>query len=245
MLKLKICSISFICFISSVMAAVDVEWESTGALSSGESAIRSDGTQLYAYNLGNSNEYTVNGVTFAGTASGPVADLADEGNVLWSPADNGKNANFSNLSGDFGALMDSGAWGLRNTKTTVTLNNLTEGRVYLVQVFSSDTRNGKSNTLVLDAGAANEFSSVDNGAANSGAQVTGTFTADATGQASFTFRYLSSAGNANMNAIQLRLLPEPPKGTVFMVSSISGWLLISSLFIFRREIKSVRNSVNK
>ncbi|MGJ8653804.1 MAG: hypothetical protein ACSHX8_11060 [Opitutaceae bacterium] len=240
MLKLKICSLSIlISLISSATAAVSVDWESTGALSSGESAISTDGALAYAYNLGNATTYTANAVEFTGTASGAVADLAGEGNVLWAPADNGTTANFSNLSGDLGNVMDSAAWGLSNTETTITLKNLTSDRTYSVQLFSSDTRSGRNNTLVLDSGAANEFSSSGTGSVGSGggdgAYVTGTFVTDSSGEATFTFRYSSSSGNANINAIQVRQLPEPTKGTVIMISSISGWLVLALLLSYWSE----------
>ncbi|MGJ8641374.1 MAG: hypothetical protein ACSHYA_18440 [Opitutaceae bacterium] len=241
MFKLKFCILSIlISSISSATAAVSVDWESTGALSSGETAISTDGTPVYAYNLGSATAYTVNTVVFSGTAPGAVSDLANEGNVLWAPADSGTTANFSSLAGDFGSLMDSASWGVSNAQTTVTLDKLTPGKSYQVQVFSSDTRANRSNALVLDADTANEFSSADTGSATSGAYVTGTFIADATGQAAFTFRYLASAGNANVNAIQVRQLPDPPKGTVIMLSSLGGWLVLCFAFVLRNESKLSR-----
>ncbi|MGJ8641241.1 MAG: carbohydrate-binding protein [Opitutaceae bacterium] len=194
--------------LTSTIAAVSINWQSTGPLSVGESAVNTTGQLEYAYNLGAADTYIINTVQFKETAGGAVSDLAAEGNVLVSPPDNGASANFSNLGGDFESLIDSAAWGFANAETTVTLNNLTDGRNYIVQVFSSDVRGTRNNTLVLDSGAGNEFSSsetgsVDNGGGN-GAFVTGSFVADSSGQATFTFRYLATAGNANLNAIQVR-----------------------------------------
>ena len=194
-------------------AAVDVNWNSTGALSPGESSINTTGALVYAYNLGNFLNYTINEVKFDGTASGGVGDLNGEGNVIFDPVDNGQNVNgFSNLGGDFGALMNSAQWGSSGTPNTITLGNLTAGQEYLVQVFSSDNRTGRDNSLSLDNGTANEFNSVSTGEANSGAFVTGTFTADASGEAQFTFAQTTSGlpvliGNANLNAIQVRKAP--------------------------------------
>lgn len=96
--------------------------------------------------MGDTPTLTVNTVQFIGTAGGAVADLAGEGNVLVSPPDNGASANFSNLTGDFGSLIDSAAWGFSDALTTITLDNLTDGRTYKVQVFSSDVRGTRNNT---------------------------------------------------------------------------------------------------
>tara|TARA_B110001469_G_C9647811_1_gene328537 strand:+ start:90 stop:272 length:183 start_codon:yes stop_codon:yes gene_type:complete len=38
---------------------------------------------------------------------------------------------------------------------------------------------------------------------------------------------------------------EPSKGTVIMISSVSGWLLLSSAFFLFKEIKRGRNGDNK
>lgn len=246
MLKTKICSLSLlVSFLTSATAAVSVDWESTGALSSGAGAISAEGTSVYAYNLGNATTYAINDVTFTGTATGAVPDLAGEGNVLLDPPDNGTKANFNNLAGNFGALMDSAAWGFGNAETTITLGNLTSGKSYQVQVFSSDVRASRNNTLVLDSGAENEFSSYGTGSVanggGDGAYVIGTFIADASGQATFTFRYLATSGNANINAIQVRQLPDPPKGTVIMIGSVSAWLVLALFFINWRETRFGRS----
>ena len=197
----------FLLLSGTSQAAVSIDWESTGALSAGESAINTTGAVLYAYNLGDEAGYNINSVNFRGTTGGANPNLGGEGNVLFTPPDSGANARFSNLDADFGGLMSSASWGFGNATTTITLNNLVAGESYTVQIFSSDTRNGRNNTIVLDSGTANEFSSAETGAANQGAQVTGTFVADATEQATFTFRYLSNSGNANLNAIQVRKAP--------------------------------------
>ncbi|MEP4077856.1 carbohydrate-binding protein [Haloferula sp.] len=201
-------SILWLLFASTAAAAVSVNWQSTGGLNAGDSVVNTNGTLTYAYNLGDATSYTINTVPFTGTAGGAVSDLAGDGNVLVNPPDNGSNPNFSNLTGDFGSLIDSAAWGFSNAETTITLNNLTDGHTYVVQVFSSDVRGTRNNTLVLDSGAGNEFSSSGTGSVanggGDGAHVTGSFVADSSGQATFTFRYLATSGNANINAIQVR-----------------------------------------
>ena len=103
--------------------------------------------------------------------------------------------------------MGSAQWGTSGTPNTVTLGNLTAGQEYTVQVFSSENRNGRNNVLSLDNGTGNEFNSINTGATNGGAFVTGTFTADASGEAQFTFVWDSLTGNANLNAIQVRKAP--------------------------------------
>ena len=78
--------------------AVDVDWETTGALNVGESAVNTTGAAVYAYNLGSASSFTVNGISFDGTNNGGVADLNGEGNVVFNPIDNGQAVNgFSNL----------------------------------------------------------------------------------------------------------------------------------------------------
>ncbi|MEI6891540.1 MAG: carbohydrate-binding protein [Pontiella sp.] len=186
-------------------AAVDVNWQSTEALTAGATTISTQGTLEYAYNMGSANTYSVNLVSFRGTDSGGVTNLNQEGKVLFNPVDGGSTVgSFNSLSGDFGSLLDSAQWGTGNANNTITLGDLTDGQEYLVQVFSSDNRDGRNNVLRLDEGMAHQFDSVSTGATNHGAYVIGTFTADATEEAVFTFRYEAVSGNANLNAIQVR-----------------------------------------
>ncbi|MDF7808664.1 PEP-CTERM sorting domain-containing protein [Pontiellaceae bacterium B12219] len=210
-------------------AAVIVDWESTAGLT-GDTDVSTLGALEYAYNLGATDSFTVNTVAFDGTGGGGIADLNNDGNVMIDPIDNGADAGFSNLSGDFGSLLGSAQW-LKAAGGTITLGNLTDGQEYQVQVFSSDTRSGRNNVLVLDGGTAGEFTSLGNGSVAAGGAggtyVIGTFTADATGEASFFADYLGS-GNANINAIQIRAIPEP--ATIGLVAAFGGGIL----FIRRR-----------
>jgi hypothetical protein len=170
----------------------------------------------------------VNGVTFTGTGTGGVSDLGG-GNVTVANPDNGTNANFSNQGGSLGSLLDSAFWafnGAGQGTTTISLNNLTAGSTYEVQVFSSDTRGSRNSDVEIYTGTADEYvSTVGNGSAGSGGGdgvvLTGSFVPTGS-SVSFTYNYDGLSGNANYNAIQLRLIQSVPEPGTAVILGLGG-----------------------
>lgn len=201
-----LCALAVLPLCASVSPAA-ILWTASAAVNAaGDASVVNTGSTVYAYNTGSVDSHTVNGVTFDGTAAGGVGDLNGEGNVVFSPVDNGTTSGgFNTAGGDIEALLDSAQWGTPSNADTITLGNLTAGEDYLVQIFSSDNRGSRNNILQLDG----SYDSVPTGAGNAGAYVLGTFTATGATE-SFTFSYNPVAGNANVNAIQVRtVVPEP------------------------------------
>jgi len=216
-----------LCASGSVQAVVSVNWQSEGvagpaAGSTDESSVVTDGTLVYAYNFGAADTLAANGVTFEGTAAGAVASVGG-GNITFVNIDNGGNHGFNTLGGNLGTLLDSARWAPRTAAgETVQLNNLTAGKSYLVQLYSSDTREGKNFFLTLDDGTANEYTTtIGNGSGGTGTGICiiGMFVADATGTAQFTYAHSVVAGNANMNILQVRELTGDP---IAILSTTAG-----------------------
>ena len=183
----------------------------TGGAVTGNSDVSTNGSLEYAYDLGGSG-VTVNNVAFAAGGTGGTV-----GSITFHNPDGGGNHNFNNIdpaTNIIGTLLDSARWTTSGTTETVTLGGLTVGQEYEVQVFSSDTRSASGRTLVVDGTDYGliDGSLVDSNDPNSvrhGVFVTGTFTATATTE-DFTYTYGGSGGgNPQLNAIQVRLVPEP------------------------------------
>ena len=213
------------CVVSGTVYGQTITWSSAGIASVGEAGISTDGTLEYAFNSAG-GEVTANGVTFAATTPGTGVATLGSGQITIAFPDNGANANFSNQSRDFGELLDSAFWAQRNPgdpndRTVISLNGLTEGRNYLVQILSSDTRGSRNSFVAIDRDLPTEFiDTIGNGTGGGGIFLNGTFTADADGTTSFTYIHDGLGGNANFNAIQVREIgdipepPEPPSGVL-------------------------------
>ena len=116
---------------------------------------------------------------------------------------------WSKLSSNYQSVLQGGAYANNNTPLTVTLNNLSAGHTYQVQLWVNDSRSSGQdrNEIVTDSEGNSVPLQYNNTGTNGGVgQYTiGTFTAAATTQA-FSLKGIAPAGDnaAQVNAIQVR-----------------------------------------
>jgi len=192
--------------LGQVAQAAPINW-GAGTTIAADSDVLNSGAGSYAYALSGTTR-TVNGVAFTGsnstTALGSNVTLAG-----WSANTNGAYNSTTNpfnaLSADYKAILVGGTYTSGATAATVTLNNLTSGRVYATQIWVGDPRSGSTvtrtetvtstggNTVTLD------YNTTDAGG-GLGQYSIGRFMADASTQ------LLTMTGNAStqLNAIQVR-----------------------------------------
>lgn len=158
----------------------------------GDGDVFTNGALLYAYDWANNNT-TVNGAAFTGTtgtSGGANVSLSGIGSYYGGYTSG--TAPFSNLSSAYRSILTGGEYGGAVT-ATVTMNNLTAGRVYAVQVWVGDPRGGGTIGRVETVGGVNTVGLAYNVPAATGGvgqYCIGAFTA---GSASQTFT-LSSTG---------------------------------------------------
>ena len=179
-----------------------------GPMASDGSTIRTDGTLLYAYAV---DEVSVGGVSFARAVT-----FSDASMVSASPASAGNSGGSfgdGGASGDFAAMLRNGwYWEGEGSSLsfTLTLNGLTAGNDYLVQLVSHRTSN--STTISVNGSTPVHISGTQEGVNyNYGGYVVGVFTASAA-TASFTVTYPTGTGTRPLNAIQVRDLGESSGG---------------------------------
>jgi hypothetical protein len=134
-----------ICLLAAVFAfgaaqqarAATITW-GTATTISGDTDVSTVGTFLGAYSL-NAGGGTINGVTFTSNSSGTLGS-----NFTFSTAGTGYNsfggnANpYNGLSTAYKTLLTNDRYGIKTA--TVTINNLTIGRQYSVQIWANDSR---------------------------------------------------------------------------------------------------------
>jgi hypothetical protein len=182
-------------------AAASITWGPATTIS-GDSDVAASGTPLYAYAGGAT---TVNGVSFTqvttGTTWGSVSLTSTLGNFSANTFI-GAAAPYNTLPSEYQSVLASAAWGGAAT-ATLTLNGLTTGHDYLVQVWVNDARSvaaGRNETVTSSGG--NSVTLVYNSTSATGGvgqYTTGFFTADSTSQV-FT---LTSATSVQLNAINV------------------------------------------
>ncbi|MCF7674237.1 MAG: hypothetical protein K9N23_18650 [Akkermansiaceae bacterium] len=126
-----------------------IEWGSATTISA-DTDVSTTGTLEYAYATGNTTDATVNGVVFeASTATVNIGggiygtdDIDTDFSLVNSNIFGSVSAPFSSLSADYQNLLDSQIHTGTNPRT-VTLNNLTVGLDYLVQIWANDSRSLK------------------------------------------------------------------------------------------------------
>ena len=169
--------------------------------------VSTSGTLLYAYDWANSAQ-TVNTVTFVGTTATNTVGANLTLSVFSgnnSSAFTSATAPFSGLSTAYKAILVGADYTSGATAATVTLNGLTVGHSYLVQLWVNDPRSGATSTRTetVTSGGGNTVTlayCVTTVAGNPGQYTVGTFTADATTQV------VTLTGNAStqINALQVR-----------------------------------------
>ena len=206
----------------------------------GVSDVVSSGTTVFAANLGGIAT-TVNNVDFSAvnadtgtdtislaggslitTASG---DMANNNGVFGSTS-----APYTSLPASYQNLLRSASYLSPNSGATwtVSLNSLTIGHTYIVQLWFNDSRATQRTGIVTSVGGnsvTNRYN-ISNTAGALGQFTTATFTADSATQL-FTITGSSIAGAADtqLNAIQLRDLtvPEPTTLALFGAGLLACW----------------------
>jgi Concanavalin A-like lectin/glucanases superfamily/Putative Ig domain len=169
---------------------------------SGDSDVFTDGTLLYAYDWAG-NDTTINGIAFTGTTS------ANPGNVTLSGIGHNytnyssSSTPFSNLSAAYQSILAGGEYNSGPDTATVTLNNLTAGHVYAVQVWVSDPRGGGTAGRTETVSSSNVVTLAYNVPPQTGGvgqYVIGVFTATSASQ-SFSLTVTNSSGSTQLNAL--------------------------------------------
>ncbi|MDR1281759.1 MAG: fibronectin type III domain-containing protein [Opitutaceae bacterium] len=239
----------------------------------GDSDVSTTGSLVYAINFGGRADATnpvaggsawgavsptINGVTFLG---GDTEDdlrvqsgmFSTSGATDWTRSDRkGNVAPYTSLSAHYQILLQSSIQQSADEATvtdstfTLTLEGLTEGNTYQVQIWANDSNSAwrGQNSVTLAAGG-NSVSldyNVSDTVGGLGQYVLGSFTATATTQ-EITFTSALSDRRAIVNALQLRDLsniPEP--GTcAIVITSLAG---IAAVCLRRRRERTGRTSAN-
>jgi len=190
--------------------AAAITWSASTTIN-GDADVITNGTAFCAY-TGGTTTTTLNGVAFtagnSGTTWGSVS-LSGFGTDNQTAFGSGSNVSpWSTLSAAYKTVLAGGAYGGASAGT-VTLNGLTSGHPYSVQLWANDNRGGGETTRSETAGStggntvtlayeANQAA----GGGGVGQYVIGTFVADSTSQ-SFTLTP-SASGSVQLNAINVR-----------------------------------------
>ena len=220
-LKLKILFVLATCLglpATTGLQAAAITWGAPTVIAA-DADVATTGTALYAYAGGLATASTnLNGVTFT-QGSG----FAAWGNVSFTAGFTASSATafvvnaapFNGLSGTYSNVLQGAAYVGTTAAGTVTLNGLTAGKSYAVQIWVNDPRSAGSgraenasstggNTVTLDY---NNFDAPG----GVGQFVYGTFVADNTNQAFTLTPNPSTGGAAQLNAISVRDLGSSTK----------------------------------
>jgi len=216
--------LAFFGLFSALGVQAAITW-GTPTTIAGDTDVVTNGTLVYAYDLNNSAQ-TVNTVAFA--AANSTTSLGS-GNVTMSGFSSdaasstygSSSAPFANLSIAYKAVLGGGDYAsAANTTVTVTLNGLTSGQTYLVQVWADDSR-GYARTETNSSAGGNSvvlsYNTANGAGGGLGQYVIGSFVASGTSQA-FT---LIGAVSSQLNAIQVRNVN--PSGVHFSGASATIW----------------------
>lgn len=221
------------CFLSiTSLSQGAITWQAAQNIT-GDANVSTNGTSLHAYNFTTATgTTTVNGVVFNNSNAFSVTgaysfDFLSPSTGRATAADSSHTSGvFTTLSSSYQALLSqsirttggSGA-GIANDAAfnayALTLNGLTIGSIYEIQVWISDSRSNEPAILGeghLDRGAGGPSVdyNVGNTAGNLGQYVIGTFTATGTSEDFIFDAYAAPTANvALLNAFQVRIIPEP------------------------------------
>ena len=206
-----------------------ITWQPSQSIS-GDSDVNTQGSLLYAYNVGASgvSDATVNGVAFLAYAFpadyttntvtvGSVSMTESPGYLVSSNTLGGGSAPFTSLTSGYQALLGSGGLANLPTSITVTFSGLTASQQYLVQWWSNNSGNGKidgylglnDTTATSGLTSATLDANTTNTVGGLGQYVTGTFTANSS---TYSMELAATALYSDaplINAFQVRAIPEP------------------------------------
>lgn len=197
--------------LSPLLHAATITWQNPSAIT-GASDVSTVGTYLgsWAPNHVNAPNFPVNGVSFQG-----FSDLPGLGNTL---DDGGQHFGGQNTSdSNYNTLLSFGRYANGGDNRTFTWGGMTPGQSYLVQIWISDPRNiGQTRWATLSGDgdtSPNIYYPADG--TGIGSFIIGTFVADASGTQTITIDPSAlvdgepSGGSAQINLMQVRLVPEP------------------------------------
>jgi autotransporter-associated beta strand protein len=180
-------------------------WQET----TGDSDVNTLGTPVKAYAFGNTSPAApINGVTFTRFATQATDTISGMTNT--ASAFGSASAPYANLSADYKTLLGNANYS-PNQYGSLTLNGLTPGQWYAVQVWVNDSRAGSGGRWTRINGSTflshNPGGPSDNLAYEGGLghHMLGTFRASAASQ---RFDFGASA-SAQINGLQLRAIPAP------------------------------------
>ena len=193
----------------------------------GDSDVANNGTFNRAYVFGNVT-WTVNGVTFGAFTANASGDT-----MSFPNQDAGFGADgtpYRDLSTAYQNLLYYGAWAYPSNTATITLNNLTIGYNYQVQIFANDSRTeGYGRSMALTGSSTVLDYNTTEAVGGVGQFAIGTFTADSTSQ---VLGFSSSTETPQLNGLSLRVTAVPEPSTYALV--LGGILNLS--LIRRRRI---------
>ena len=239
-----------------ITEAVDVVTWGTATGITGDSDVSTNGTLIYAYNLGASGvtSTTVNGVTFDAWTIPQVGKTTTFNQVTFTETDAGRlhsyntlgsiQSPFSGLSSVYQALLSTAGTSTNPNTINLTLGGLTAGKSYEFQWWSNNsslqanpsfgetylnTTSTAGNSVLLQANPTGVLG-------NLGQYVIGTFTASGTSQ---VISYNgTSPSRALINAIQLRDITNVPEPSTYALAAIASGVMAA--VARRRRAKPVK-----
>ena len=221
-------ALAFVALSTVSVQAATITWN-TPVTVSGDTDVATTGNPLYAYNGANSTA-SVNGVSFTGenstTTWGSVGISISGGGGNYSGY-GASGSPWNSLSANYQTVLKGGSYANNaSSAITVTLNSLTSGHQYLVQIWVNDSRASTSRSETVVGGGGNTVTLNYNNttaAGGIGQYTIGKFTASATSQ-TFT---LTGAASSQLNAIQVRDVTggffSGASGTIWDASTTADW----------------------
>lgn len=221
--------------ISTSASAAIISWGLPQTIS-GDSDVSTNGTLLHSVNFANGGgPITVNGVDFAN--AGRFTSRPNEWAIGggWSPSNGvgSASAPFADLSEEYQFLVGRGyfrnnAVNPTGATATLTLLSLTPGTPYELQIWFNNSQAGAAGRNLIVDGEVNPFLNVSGQEGGLGTFITGTFVADDTNQM-INLASNDPATPWNINAYQLRVIPEP--STLALIGTAFGL----GVLLFRRR----------
>ena len=225
---IAVLSLGFLTAAATLQGAAITWGPATGI--AGDSDVLNTGTPVYAYSWSGVAS-TVNGVSFTGSAriNGDTNVLAPAFSKYGPAYFTSKAAPFSALSTAYSNIL-IGADYVTGLPVPVTLENLTVGRNYSVQVWVNDPRgpeNARAETITSSGGNTNtlrfSINYANTNPGGPGQYTIGTFKADGTNQ---TFTLNGGTNVTQMNALQLRdVTPAVTPWSSTTVKAGQTWML--------------------
>ena len=225
-MKTALLSVSIFSLLAMAAQAqnVNIVWQTPTTIS-GASDVTTAGTYFgsWAPQDGSANTLPVNGVTFQGFSDLP-------GFTPGATFDNGYNGFGSPNTPDsnYNALLQYARFSNEGSSpATITWNGMTQGDVYLVELWVNDGRNiGQARSETLTGGSSTSASvSYGSDGSGPGQFIIGEFVADASGSETITLDGFSSGANPDpqVNLFQVRdLTPVPEPTTLALVAAGAG-----------------------